>query len=611
MMKAKLVSGSSDRGRLALRLASLLAMSFTTPAMLSETASAQENAQNAVEQSATPSANATVNLIRALVRKGVLSQAEADAMIGQAEAEANEARGDSHNPTASAEQALPPGAVRVPYIPALVRDQIREELKAEVLSTARSEGWATPNETPEWTKRIEVFGDLKFRYEGRYYGDANFGDAARSSGNVGPIDFNRVNAGSPVNIGANNSSGFPILNSTEDRGDLLRLRARIGFRANLSDTLVATVRLASGADTSAVSTNQTLGGGFSKKDVFLDQAYFTYTADDGSILNGLSVTGGRMPNPFVTSEIVWDDDVALDGLAARYGADFKSAGLQLFGTAGAFPLDYASDSAPTPSFFSSDKASSNKDKWLWAAQLGAEWDPGKLDVRLSAAFYDYSGVEGLFSTPCLSDASFCSTDQRRAFGVQKGNTLFALRDTVAFPSTDQTNRQYFGLASKFRVAEVDFGASYAFSPKLAVRVDGAYAVNTAYDRAEILARATNPVTGDSFITNADRIVNGQNVFESGANAYMGRIGVGAPKIEQFGDWNASVAYRYIEPDAVLDAFVDSDFRLGGTNSEGFVLTGTLGLQSRANLQVRWLSANEIYGVPFSVDVAQVDLNLKF
>ena len=73
-------------------------------------------------------------------------------------------------------------------------------------------------------------------------------------------------------------------------------------------------------------------------------------------------------------------------------------------------------------------------------------------------------------------------------------------------------------------------------------------------------------------------------------------------------WNVSVGYKYLEPDAVPDAFTDSDFHLGGTNARGFIVGGSLGLFDNTWLTARWLSANEVYGPPMAIDVVQLDLN---
>ena len=62
---------------------------------------------------------------------------------------------------------------------------------------------------------------------------------------------------------------------------------------------------------------------------------------------------------------------------------------------------------------------------------------------------------------------------------------------------------------------------------------------------------------------------------------------------------------------MLDAFTDSDFHLGGTNAEGFFVGGAYGLYKNTWLAARWMSADEISGLPLSIDVFQLDLNATF
>ena len=76
-------------------------------------------------------------------------------------------------------------------------------------------------------------------------------------------------------------------------------------------------------------------------------------------------------------------------------------------------------------------------------------------------------------------------------------------------------------------------------------------------------------------------------------------------------WRVSFAYRYLERDAVLDAFTDSDLRLGGTDVRGFILGGEYALTPRMLLRARYLSGNEIDGPPLGIDVFQLDLNSTF
>jgi hypothetical protein len=100
-------------------------------------------------------------------------------------------------------------------------------------------------------------------------------------------------------------------------------------------------------------------------------------------------------------------------------------------------------------------------------------------------------------------------------------------------------------------------------------------------------------------------------YDGGDEAWNLAFIVGNPALESFGDWQASLGYRYVESDAVVDAFADSDFGGGGTNVKGFTLSGTMALSKAIRCSLRWMSADEIAGPPLSSDILQVDLNAKF
>ena len=88
-----------------------------------------------------------------------------------------------------------------------------------------------------------------------------------------------------------------------------RFRLRFGPEIKVGDFIVG-VRIASGTG-EQVSTNQSFDGLFAQKQLWIDRAYLQWKG-----LDGLTLTGGRMPNPFFlnySSDIVWDDDVNPEG----------------------------------------------------------------------------------------------------------------------------------------------------------------------------------------------------------------------------------------------------------------------------------------------------------
>jgi hypothetical protein len=78
-----------------------------------------------------------------------------------------------------------------------------------------------------------------------------------------------------------------------------------------------------------------------------------------------------------------------------------------------------------------------------------------------------------------------------------------------------------------------------------------------------------------------------------------------------GHWQAKVGYRYLQSDAVLDAYTDSDFHLGGTNTKGYTVSGKFSPLDNVTIGARWMSANQITGEPLAIDVLQADFEIAF
>lgn len=100
-------------------------------------------------------------------------------------------------------------------------------------------------------------------------------------------------------------------------------------------------------------------------------------------------------------------------------------------------------------------------------------------------------------------------------------------------------------------------------------------------------------------------------YKSGPNAFMARLLVGNPRPGVAGDWNITAGYKYIEPDAVLDAFNDHDFHGGGANAKGYFIYASYFFANNTWVDGRWYSANEVYGPPLAIDILQLELNTRF
>jgi Putative porin len=585
---------------LALYLRKRLACSGLVPAFLfagtlgaaAQNAAPAAPAAPAVGNAAGQTGSTVITLIQQLVQEGVLTQERASALIRQAQDEA--AAGARAPQAASAVPAAQPGteapgipsaSVRVPYIPQIVKNQIREEVKQDVLREAREQNWAAPDAVPEWTKRFHLNGDFRLRYEWNQFDSRN----SNAFVNLGAL-----NAGAPFDL--NNAAGTPppVLNTTENR-ERMRVRARLGLNVDVADGLRAGVRLATGNTTNPVTTNQTLGTTLNKQNFLLDRAFLDYHPADW-----IELWVGRFANPWLYTELVWDDDINFDGAAGRLRGKL-SDNFSLFTTAGAFPLENTAFNFPDNTVVKS----SSRDKWLYAAQVGLDWQLARnFNFKLGAAYYHFKNLEGVLSGPCVANtgADPCNTDNSRPGFQQTGNTMFAIRNLVS-NATNPPLFQYYGLASPFHDLDLTVRVDWAIGSIHAV-LDGDVVKNLAYSNRRILGASPINNIGPNAGTTP-------GVFDGGNLGYQARLTVGYPEIHERWQWNANVAYKHLDSDAVPDAFADSDFHEGGTNAKGYVFGVALGLAHNVDLSARWLSASEVTSLPYTVDVVQVDLNARF
>lgn len=545
---------------------------------------------------AAPKETVTEELIRMLQNSKVLAPEDAERLIGRLRAEQAPSAPTAATAAAPAE---PKGRVRVPYIPESEKQKIRDEIRDGMIETAKTENWAQPNTFPDWVKRVKIAGDIRLREQF---------DFLDSSNDPFLIDFQEINTGAPYNVGTPlaNQVSPPLINTTEDR-QAFRVRARLDLSGQISDEVKSIFRLTTGNTNNPVSANQTLGNDFNNLSFVIDRAYLQYKPEDLP-LAGLTGWGGRMPIPFQGTELTWDEDLNIDGIAAKYKGN-AGGGVWPFVTLGGFSVQTTGYDFPS---VAADKASS-RDRWLLAAQLGADWTiQPEMIFSGAVAYYDYINVEAKTSSDCLAPTtSFaCDTDDSRPAFLQKGNTLYAIRD-LQLAAAGDPEYQYFGLASAFRQLDVNIKFDWAVSGPVHLVFAADYVRNLAYDENKVLGKVPVNNYGAGLDTDGDGVEDVAGAYKGGDTGYLAQLHVGYPIIRMRGEWSVGGGYRRIESDAELDAFVDSDFHLGGTNSKGFVLDGSYGISKNAWLSARYLSATEVSGPPLSIDVLQLDLNARF
>ncbi len=237
----------------------------------------------------------TIALLKLLVQQGVLTQDKADELIRKAEEAGHKSSAPAvaANPSPQPDTAPPgqPPVIRVPYVPETVKEEIRDQVKDDVLAQAKQERWGDPGALPDWLKHITLEGDVRVRFQGARFPNSDIPNA------------------SPEELAIPQFGAWPEANTTEP-DNILRLRARFGLQATLGDTVTAEVRLATGGvgtGANPATENQTLGNYNSHESVGLDRALVAYHPT-----SWFSITGGRLGKPFFApTTLVWANDLSL------------------------------------------------------------------------------------------------------------------------------------------------------------------------------------------------------------------------------------------------------------------------------------------------------------
>jgi polyhydroxyalkanoate synthesis regulator phasin len=505
-----------------------------------------------------------INLVKALVEKGVLTREQAEKMIADAKSKAEtEVAANAAQKKAQEEQDK--GAVRVPYVPQIVKDEISKQVATELAPTVQQQVAAqlspanVHSALPDWVQRMNWTGDVRMRAEADDYG--------RGNASFSYLDFNAVNAaGGIVNAGA---KAYLDTNYDVDR---LRVRLRFGFDTDLGDGWSAGMRIATGNGGEIyVSTNQTLGTYGDAYQIALDQGWVRWTGASSSGDQIFSAAAGRFANPWLSTNMVWYNDLTFEGLTGNYRINLSSDSAHrqdVYATVGAFPLQ-----SETPS---------SRDKWLAGAQIGADLrseDDSRL--RFGGAYYDYIHINGVRNSP---DSTFWNFTAPAL--VQKGNTMFDISNSTN-PDTN-----LFALAADYRIVDLIAIAEWHALSHYSVSLTGDAVKNVGYSAAQVLAR-----TG---------------VYVAPRTAgYEADVGFGSFAYGERNSWRASLGYRYLQRDAVLDAFNDEDFHLGGTDTKGYIVNFDYAVNPHVWARLRYLSATAIDGPPLAIDVLMLDLNTQF
>ena len=552
------------------------------------TAAATASTDSATLEQTLVNRNTTLNLIEALVERGILDRSSADSMIRDAREQAVK---DARTGIAKLQPAAPasssPGstvkddAVHVYYIPQAMKDELRRDVQAtlekrvvaEVKTQAKAEKWGVPAALPDWVNRFTFSGDIRLRAEGVLFGEDNQPFSY--------LDFPTINARGGVN-----AAGLDAFENTTVDRHRLRARLRLAIDSAVTEGLVAGVRLSTSNERSPVALNQDLGQYGQQYEVVIDRLYARYDWRDFDGFEWATLWAGRHENPWLSTEALFDRDLSFEGLAGTFrlplsdsdddeleaGAALTNWGFSragsLFLTVGGFPLE--------------EVEFSTQDKWLLGGQTGVDW--GFADssrFKLGVAYYDFIHVNARQNALGSRALDFTAPQF-----FTRGNSLMRISNDVG---ETLANPRLVGLAADFNVVDLTAAWDFARFDPFHVILTGSYSKNVGFDRSEILGRS------------------GQDI-EAKTNAYEIRVDVGQQLLRRQHDWNAGFGYRRVERDSVLDAYSHSLFHFGGTDAKGWMLNASYSIARHTWLTARWLSTEAIDGPPLGIDTLLLDFN---
>ena len=354
-----------------------------------------------------------------------------------------------------------------------------------------------------------------------------------------------------------------------------RYRVRLGLRGTLLDDWFFGVRLETGANDR--STNVTFGddtssssagggGPFAKGSdtVEVGQAYGGYKG-----FPGFTFTGGKMPNPLVSTLMVWDPDINPEGLAEQWKHTFTIGGgaaappsfskdgkavvpppsepflkIDVFANLAQFVYDDSNPENPlgarsTTSANGGTQRVPNTDAFLLAWQIGARFDfPKKFYFQLAPTLYNYTGNGDTFNVH-----------------YQGGDPNLTNAESLAQNQTGINSLLVFDVP-----AEIGWKIG-----GLPMRVFGDFAVNLEGD--DRASAAGHPGKGDQ--------------------RYAYQIGLGVGQLKAKHDWQIDVWYQHAEQYALDPNLIDDDIYNGQLNMHGIAARAAYNLSAAVNLSLTY------------------------
>jgi hypothetical protein len=214
-----------------------------------------------------------------------------------------------------------------------------------------------------------------------------------------------------------------------------RIRLRLNLEAPINNDFYFHLQLVTGPD-NPVTVNQTLGDGFSTKEIRIQEAYVGWRVP---YIENLLMYVGKVNVPFYSpdrSELVWDNDLRPEGFSALFAHIGESYALSLNG-----------------GIFIVEERSSDDDAYLAGIQAGLKTvlDQRKSYIFAAAGYFDYINAK--------DHPTFFTSDD----GI--GNSL------------DANGNYLYG----FKLVDLIAEMGGVFFKKMPISIFGEYVINTSPD----------------------------------------------------------------------------------------------------------------------------------
>ena len=473
----------------------------------------------------------------------------------------------------------------------LITDQDAEEVRAELTkqySETNAGKWKLSTPITE----LELYGDIRVRYQ--YNG--------------GRTD------NTPVAAPGTGVAGFHDWQERERE----RYRLRLGLRGILADDWFFGIRLETNANSRSTNVtfgDEATGGPFAKNSdaINVGQAYLGYKG-----FKDITLTAGRMPNPLVTTLMVWDPDINPEGLAEQWKHTFN--------------FEFGGGGTPEPT-----QGYSKDGKAVVTTQPAGE--PFKLKIDVFANFAQFVYADSNPENPLGPRATTTSQP-----GRVRGNQLIPNTDAFllawqvgakfTFPKTlyaqiAPTIYNYTGNSDKFNIHYQGGDPTVTNAASLAQNQTGINSLlvfDLPWEIGWKLGELPMHLFGD-FAVNLEGGDRAKAALHSGKGdqryAYQAGGGVGQLKAKH--DWQIDVWYQHAEQYALDPNIIDDDIFDGRLNMHGVAAKASYALSDAVIFSLtyaygwRYDHSLGTGGTPIAIGINPLDqyqffvadLNIKF